>query len=118
MDYFEEEPRHRKKHSQKSKSSRRADHKHDYERVILQAFIGWCWGGRCRICGRIDSKEILGSQEFVRPECLRKPSRGNHDFWTAIELLHLFPNTPIYVYDSWPDYKEYAPVKEVVEREE
>ncbi len=107
MDYYDEELRHRKKRSQKSKSAKRADHKHDYERIILQSFLGWRWGGRCRICGRLDGKWGFSSTEFVRPECRNKSSRSRRDYWTATELQQLFPNTPIYVFDSSLDYKEF-----------
>lgn len=108
MDMYDESPRHRKKHSQKSKSVKRADHKHVYERVILQAIIGWRWGGRCRICGRLDGKWGFSSKEFLRPESRKKPAIGNRDFYSEAELHRLFPDTPVYKYGRLTEHEGYT----------
>lgn len=95
MDYFESGPRYRKKHSQKSKSAKRSNHKHDYEKVIIKTLIGWRWGGRCRICGRINSGNGFSSKEFVRPESRYKSAISRSDFYSAAELQRIYPDVGI-----------------------
>ena len=58
----EETPTHKKKSNAASTSSveKRSDHKHDYERVIIQNSFqqdGYFWGKRCTICGRVDDSD-------------------------------------------------------------
>lgn len=47
---IDEKLRHRKKSKTASisNSSKRADHKHQYERVIVKSFLGYRWGRKCR----------------------------------------------------------------------
>lgn len=95
MSYYDNEPRHRKKHSQKSKAAKRADHKHEYEKVIIKTIFGYCWGGRCRICGRINEGNGYHSKEFIRPECRNKFAIGQRDFYTEQELQQLYHGVTI-----------------------
>lgn len=97
MDYFENEPRHRKKHPQNSKASKRADHKHEYERVIIKTFFGMHWGGRCKICGRINAGKYYSDKEFVRPECRNKFAIGLRDFYSVEELAVLYPGIEVVI---------------------
>lgn len=54
-----------------SNSQRRSDHKHKYEKIILKSIIGYQWGKKCGICGRIDDRPCISLQqrrEFMKPE--------------------------------------------------
>lgn len=42
------------KTASQSDSKKRSDHKHDYEKVIIEGLFGFQWGKHCTICGRID----------------------------------------------------------------
>lgn len=89
---------HRKKKEQTSKSSRRSDHKHRYEKIILQSFIGWSWGKRCTVCGRIeDDAKFFHSKEFIKPECVNKRGLSRDMFYGAEELKKKYSDIPIYV---------------------
>lgn len=104
------------KTSSKSNSSKRSDHKHDYEKIVVESFFGYKWGCRCKICGRIDSKPMkfsnVGKDDFLKPD---EPLNGrflNVNSWLSIqEIRKKFPDTPIYVFDKmvphgWVEYKE------------
>ena len=108
---------HRKKSktASKSNSSKRADHKHDYEKVVLQTWFGWEWGKRCKICGRIDSFPFnyLRStrDDFLRPEVIERGSMTLRDFLSIEEIRKKFPDARIFIMDesvphSWCNYKE------------
>lgn len=103
MKKYDEELRYYKKRPWKSWSSRRSDHKHDYEKVILQAVIGWTWGGRCRICGRLDNKWGFHSNDFLKPEYRNKPGICRQDFYSEAELKTVFPGVAVYKYDRLTD---------------
>ena len=57
---YDEDVRHRKKSktSKTSKSVQRSNHKHEYEKVIIREFIGYAWGGRCRLCAKFPDVPI------------------------------------------------------------
>ena len=99
----------------KSNSSKRSDHKHDYEKVILESWFGFEWGKRCTICGRIDSGPFNFSTssrfDFMKPETTKKPGISFRDYLTIAEIKEKFPGVPIYKYDKsvrhgWRTYKE------------
>ena len=48
-------PRHYKKSqtASRSDSGKRSDHKHEYQTIVFEGFLGYRWGKRCRVCGRI-----------------------------------------------------------------
>lgn len=92
-----DEMKYRKKKSQKSRSSRRSDHKHDYQKVIIQSFCGWTWGKRCSICGRIDNTYRPSSnKEFLKSEYKEYPSVSTNYFMTVQELQKKYVGIPIY----------------------
>ena len=103
------------KTSSKSNSSKRSDHKHDYQKVVIESFVGYKWGLRCKICGRIDSKPMSysssGKDDFRKPESI-EGRWLSVDSWLSIpEIRKKFPGTPIYVFDKmvphgWVEYKE------------
>ena len=92
------------KTADKSSSAKRSDHKHDYEKVILESFFGFKWGYRCRICGRIDSKptkfSMSGRDSFLKPEAVNKAGVKYRDWLTIPEMRSKFPFTRIFVYDK------------------
>lgn len=107
-----EVPRHRKKSrsASRSVSSRRADHRHDYEKVILQwgrsddpdPLKQYYWGKRCRTCGRV--VDPLYPFPSVSQGLVKKTVRAGNSrievFYTADELREKYPGTPILVEKS------------------
>ena len=85
---YDEDARHRKKSktSKTSKSVQRSNHKHEYEKVIIREFIGYAWGGRCRLCGKFRS----------RPDSLGQQGISNESFFSLEEIRAKFPDVPIY----------------------
>ncbi len=95
-----DEVRYRKKHPQTSKSNKRANHKHMYEKVSVQTVIGWDWAKRCTICGRISNELHLGSRDFMRPDCRHRLGMSSADFYSLEELVQKLPGVPVYLYDD------------------
>ena len=93
----EREPKHRKKKpSDKSKSSSRSDHKHEYEPCILK-YIVYIWGERCSICGRTRSKwSVAKNRLLLRSESLGKPGIGLNDYLSVPEMKEKFPGVKVY----------------------
>lgn len=73
---IDEKLRHRKKSKTASisNSSKRADHKHQYERVIVKSFLGYRWGRKCSVCGRFDDRLkyalSANSRDFMKAEAI------------------------------------------------
>ena len=106
---------HRKKKQQTSKSSHRSDHKHEYEKIILESFVGWCWGKRCVVCGRVDGKmHLFYNKDFIKPECVGLRYLSKDMFYSVKELKEKYNGVPIYkMADRVPDGAwEYIPVDE------
>lgn len=92
-----DEMKYRKKKSQKSRSSRRSDHKHDYKKVIIQGYVGWTWGKRCSICGRMDNTyRPFSNKEFLKPEYKDCSAVSTKYFMTVKELRDKYVGIPIY----------------------
>ena len=98
-----------------SNSSKRADHKHDYEKVVLKSIFGWRWGRRCKVCGRIDSApynfSTNGRDDFLKPEAIGRPGVSIRSFLNAEEIKEKYPGIRIFEYDEttqhgWMTYKE------------
>lgn len=101
---MDEIPKYRKRKQQKSKSSKRSDHKHVYEKSILihlscfgdHAITGFYWTTHCSVCGRIGDLSI-NDDDFRRLEYV-----GRGRTWSAKmylpkeEILAKFPNVPVY----------------------
>lgn len=114
---MDEIAKYRKKKPQNSKSSRRSDHKHVYEKCIqigynrfrpeLISYIRWSM--HCSVCGRED---YVGSVYWEDDEVFIKPEyRGRH-LWSAPdmyrpveEILSEFPDVPVYETDINNDFK-------------
>lgn len=99
---YDEDVRHRKKSktSKTSKSVQRSNHKHEYEKVIIREFIGYAWGGRCRLCGKFRSHygQFSASRymDFRRPDSLGQQGISNVSFFSLEEIRAKFPDVPIY----------------------
>lgn len=108
----------RKKKSQKSKIKARSDHKHEYETVILRSIIGWYWGRRCKICGRIDDsiarRCVSGSHraDFMKPEYVDKHYYSHRCYLSTDELRIKYPGVPIYVFAEPHTFGNYVELKE------
>lgn len=92
-------------HRKKSKSAshsvgdKRSDHKHDYERCILENPIGngFFWGGKCSICGRINEDNWLkakGKKGLVK-KVVKVKTFEIEVFYTLPELRQLYPGVTI-----------------------
>lgn len=98
-DSFSDEtlPKHKKKKAQTSKSNKRSDHKHQYEKIIIKNW-GWIWGERCVICGRIKTNYLVHCPEFCKePFCNEDPRYLR--FLTVDEIKRKFIGIPIYKYN-------------------
>jgi len=84
--YLDNDMRHKKKVDSKSKSNRRSNHKHLYEKVILSYLPRNTniWYNRCSICGRLD---FLAQETF----------KGNINKLSIKELRAAYPETRIFV---------------------
>ncbi len=102
-----DEAKYRKKRPQTSKTQKRANHKHQYQKIIVQTIVGWDWGQCCTICGRISYKFALSSSDFMRPERTRRPCVSRADFYDLEELLTKFPGVPVYLYNDRYELEKY-----------
>ena len=108
IDYLKDDEfiRYRKKSktSSKSNSSKRADHKHKYERIILKWIFGYKWGKRCSICGRIYSSygsfSTMHREDFLKPEALKKAGISSRDFLGVADIRAKYPGINIYQIDT------------------
>lgn len=99
--YEEEIVKYKKKKSQKSKSSRKSDHKHTYEKVIAKTCLGWAWRDRCSICGKTDNIYGFGfDREFMKKEHRNSYAINKKYFLTLDEMIDLYPGVKIYDLDE------------------
>ena len=108
----EEVARYRKKKPQNSKSAKRSDHKHQYERAICihvnnfnHEIRSFYWGNRCAICGRGNGIE-LDNSDFRKDEWKNYHGWGHDMFLSKEEILAKFPNYPVYETDPDDMFKE------------
>lgn len=94
------EAKYRKKRPQTSKSSKRADHRHKYEKIIVQTPVGWDWSKRCIICGRLSNKFVFASRDFIRPDRRSGTGISSRDFFSLDEMRASFLDVPIYLFDE------------------
>lgn len=101
----EEVGKYRKKKPQTSKSAKRADHKHDYERAITihinpfdTSILSFFWTERCSICGRL-GKWIGEEDDFKKTEYHGRHVYGRDVFLSKEEILKKFPDVPVYETD-------------------
>ncbi len=94
-----------------SKSTKRANHKHDYGQVIIKikGFLGFQWGRQCRICGRMDKSywfyAFTHHADFMKPESTGKPAIGASDYFSAEEIHQKYPGVQMIELDG-DEYKE------------
>ena len=106
---IDEKLRHRKKSKTASisNSSKRADHKHQYERVIVKSFLGYRWGRKCSVCGRFDDRLkyalSANSRDFMKAEAIGKPGICYSDYLSIAEIRSKYPDVPIF---ELGEYKE------------
>ena len=87
---------HKKRKDQKSKVSKRSDHKHDYEKIIGRGICGWVWIERCRICGKMKDGNWFGDEEFMKPEYRKERTiYSSSYFYSEEELRELYPDVEI-----------------------
>lgn len=114
-----ESPTHKKKSetSSKSASIKRSNHKHDYEKVIIESGLSapkYYWGKRCRICGRVDDSGMFkegateGLVKKVEKVQVQEDRYSFKIFYPLRELKTLFPDTTILEYNS----RKYEEMKE------
>lgn len=99
---------HRKKKPQTSKASHRSNHKHQYERIIIESFVGWNWGKRCTICGRISSSgwPVLHNGDFLKPKYANARGVASYMFLNIKELKEKHKGVPIYIIgEKFGEYK-------------
>ena len=100
----EESPRHRKKSqtASRSNSEKRSDHKHDYEKIVFDGFLGYRWGKRCRICGRISDCyshfSAMNRQDFLK-DGDRQAGITYRAVLTPEEIRAKYPGIKIYKKD-------------------
>lgn len=98
---MEEIPRWRKpsQTASRSKSNRRASHKHQYEPVIFWDFLGFRWSGRCRLCGKFQSTyrqfSTARRADFMTLET-QTARRGGKNYLGLEEIERKFPGVPVY----------------------
>ena len=116
----QEVPPHKKtsKSASRSVGARRSDHKHAYQKVIIQddpagGMRSRChWAKRCRICGRVDDSNWLKeSDDLVKTR--KTVPVGNSTctislYYSVPELRKKFPEVTIMRYDY--DNREFEEV--------
>lgn len=95
--------KHKKKKNQVSKSSKRSDHKHQYEKILIKSFF-WLWGERCTVCGRINTKTTFSKSDFATQNGTDDDKRYYREL-SLDEIKKKFVGVPIYSLDFGPDFK-------------
>ena len=113
---MDEIAKHRKKSksSDKSQSSKRSDHKHQYEKVICLHSNWATWNNRCKICGRMGGT-IGFLEKGPMQEELYKPVDGkwfNRKPLNVEELREKFPGVEIYK-AFFPEDENGKPIYEI-----
>ena len=104
---MDEIPRYKKKKSQASKSSKRANHKHEYVKSITMRrnpyrpeLISWYWTTNCSVCGR-QGDFIVNNDDFRKPEYIgRRLFHTDGMFLSPCEILRKFREFPVYLQDA------------------
>lgn len=100
---MEDNTPYKKKKDQKSKSIKRSDHKHQYEKIIMRSIVGWQWIERCTQCGRLKYNKRFIDKEFIKPEYQSKPYISDKSYWTYAEMVKLFPDIEIIDKAPWEE---------------
>ena len=88
--------RRRKKKINTSQAKNRSDHKHDYEKIIVESFLsGWNWGKVCKICGRVEQNNYNSCSDFLKS---KKENEFVRTFLTADEVHEKYPQYRIFCY--------------------
>lgn len=120
MPYSNDIPKHKKKKNNSSRSDKRSNHKHIYEKVITENFLGFfAWAERCSVCGKFKNQFSFDYEGLIEPSEDRALMPRNA--YTAQELRQKFPNTRIYKFKSTPlqsfDMEEILPCKNISKEE-
>lgn len=120
---MDEVPRYRKKKPQISKSAKRADHKHKYEKSILivsrtrdePVTISVSWAEFCSVCGRFKRRMVglphADDEVFVKPEYRGRNLWWSYDMYRPVdEIIAEFPDFPVYTNDP-DDYFTYIRIR-------
>ena len=93
--------------TKKSISAKRADHRHDYEHVIIQEGLpdspdplkSFFWGKRCKICGRVDDSDWFkaGARDGLIMKTLRVRGCDIPIYFTAEQLREKYPHAPLLI---------------------
>lgn len=102
---MDEVARYRKKKPQTSKSEKRSDHKHQYEKSITVKFSNdesvadFFWSTHCSICGRLGDFKI-DNDDFRKPEYVGRSRWWCYDMCLSMEeVKKKFPGIPMYRQD-------------------
>lgn len=98
--------KYRKKKPQNSKSVKRSDHKHQYEKSITVQYsyidgsiTGYNWSTHCSICGRLGDIEV-DNDDFRKPEYVGKRLWWSREMFLSFdEIRKKFPGIPMYRQD-------------------
>ena len=113
MELDDQIPKHKKKKYSKSNSTKRSDHKHDYEKVILKTCLDIRWANRCRICGRFGDQKfgLVNNPDLYKKRgpiddslCASGLLRKSVRPLTLQELRAKFPD--VQIYEDYMDYDE------------
>lgn len=103
--YIGDIPKYRKKRPQVSKTTKRSDHKHRYEKTITMrshksGSADFYWSTHCSICGRSGNFNI-DNDDFRRPEWKGKVRVWAQNMCIPFdEVVDRHPDIPIYGYKS------------------
>ena len=101
QEYIGDIPKYRKKRPQVSKSSKRSNHKHLYEKTITMHLCksgstNFYWSTHCSICGRSGEFNI-DNDDFRKPEWKGRVRVWAQNMCISLdEVIKRYPDIPIY----------------------
>lgn len=110
---MDEVAKYRKKKPQNSKSSKRSNHKHQYEKSItMQTGIhgdlppSFYWSTHCSVCGRLGDFSI-DNDDFRKPEYRGRNLYWGKDMYLPKDVVFsMYPDIPVYARDPMDWHKE------------
>lgn len=85
--------KYKKRKPQNSKVSKRSDHKHQYEDVIVNLGFAFALKQRCKICGRLNKDKYL-TKKYTKILSTGKTFVANSPL-DIEEIKKIYPNIPI-----------------------
>ena len=100
-------PKYKKKKNNSSLSKKRSDHKHDYEKVIIENFLGnYVWEYRSKICGRFKSENFTNREKGLLKETFDgKMNRVVYRSLSIPEIHIKYPDVRVFVTEKTADGK-------------